>query len=216
MAYDDEMPQPPTELPLGWKPGDMLPPEEGSDDAPPGLLARADREGRLAPQGQPASRQEAMQTNSASLAQSGEGSADHAADSSAPGLHVDPYFQSTIDNMRQKSPTFNSMLMRLENSSNAYTVHPAEKQWEIPAGTPCDYFGGGCRTSIDPIKVTQLKYPIDPTERTEESGPLSQMTIERALAHEFGHQVIHEKEHGWERVDSPESDAVDIENQVMR
>src|ERR1700733_4563745 len=29
MAYDDEeMPQAPTELPPGWKPGDMLPPEK--------------------------------------------------------------------------------------------------------------------------------------------------------------------------------------------
>jgi hypothetical protein len=62
----------------------------------------------------------------------------------------------------------------------------------------------------------RLTYPIDPGERTEESGPLSQMTMERVLAHEIAHQTIHEKEHGWERVDSPESDAVNIENHVMR
>jgi hypothetical protein len=37
---DEEMPQPPTELPPGWKPGDMLPPEGGGGTAP-GLLARA-------------------------------------------------------------------------------------------------------------------------------------------------------------------------------
>lgn len=42
MNYDDEeMPQPPTELPPDWKPGDMLPPEQGGDVASGGLLARS-------------------------------------------------------------------------------------------------------------------------------------------------------------------------------
>jgi hypothetical protein len=78
MTYDDEeMPQPPAELPPGWQPGDMLPPEEDGDgdtqswrsaygaaesndrDWPTGgLLARADPEGRLAPQEQPQDRQQ--------------------------------------------------------------------------------------------------------------------------------------------------------------
>src|ERR1700733_4606474 len=217
MAYDDEeMPQLLTELPPGWKPGDMLPPDEGSDDSTQGLLARADSEGRLAPDDQLAAGQQTHRGDSVIVAQSGPAGVDNFDASGGAGLIVEPYFKSTVDNMRKRSPTFDSMLTMLEHSPNGYTLRRAETPWEYPASTPCGFVGGGCWTRVDPNKVVQLRYSIDPAERTEESGPLSQMTVERVLAHEFAHQIAHEREYGWERVDYPENDSVKVENQVMQ
>src|ERR1700733_9654396 len=109
---DDEMPQLPIELSPGWRPGDMLPQEDDGGGDAPGLLARA---GMAAPD----------LPSTANESGAGEESGDGVAIPREPGLYVHPFFQATIGDMRKRSPTFDSMLKTLEQSSKCSSLFPS-------------------------------------------------------------------------------------------
>jgi hypothetical protein len=216
---DEEVPQPPTELPPGWKPGDMLPPEGGGGTSP-GLLARG---GMALPVQSNAANEVVASATPGEQLQSHAPSGDGSSGGKAPidtlphksGLTVHPDFQAVVDDMKRDSPTFSELAKTLDAASNQYRLSPGSRPYYDPARTIC--WGGVCGTTIDPGKVANVQYAVDASDPVAgKAGKLSPMTLKRAIAHEMAHQYQYEIEPGWGQIGPGEGVPIDIENMIMR
>jgi hypothetical protein len=142
-----------------------------------------------------------------------------AAPESIPGLkagfHIDPTLQPCIDEMRQKSPSFDTQMRDVEESTkksgNAYYVLagtlPEQKPGDIgPAYTYPDIGHRGAITLIDPDQVPKFNYMV-------ERGGVAQMSLQRAIAHELSYSAHYE--HALFPGLTTEHSIIGNENQIM-
>ena len=122
-------------------------------------------------------------------------------------FRTDPALRQVIDSMIRKSPTFSSLIEKLNMAKGEYSVRLGKLPVKTPALTVVK-ISSGASIVIDMQQLMTLHYQTA-------SGKKSPITLERVIGHELSHALYHEQlPFPFDRI-SPHSFIIRNENRIM-